>query len=179
MAYDILHFSVRPRFWGKSGFQPTGKDFLSPYAQVNIVFRYTPDEENGYNSTWAKVNSSEYDCVYAANSIEDIEDYQNNIVMEFEEPENDSDNGIVRFSSKNGKSYRDVFKKMYTSKSYTLLRYHEKFDVYQYREYLEWNPATIGILHHIELMRNNYGNSQYTNNSIFERCIEALDKFWH
>lgn len=179
MKYEILHFSVRPRFCGKSGFQPTKDTFEVPYAIVNIVFRAMPDEDDEMPNNWIKHSSSEYQEVWAAESIEAIEDYDNNTVTEFEPIKDDELFGRVVFKHMDGRSYEDIFKKGYTRKPYTLIRHIEKFDVYRYGEYIEWNPATIGILQTIEQIKNNYSGSQFTDACLFERCMEALDKFWH
>lgn len=58
------------------------------------------------------------------------------------------------------------------------LVYIPKFDVFQFREYLQYNPATQGIIQFIEELKSgcNYGIT--ANYSQFYSCLKALEGFW-
>ena len=169
--YQLLHFSVRPRFKGTSGFRPFSKIQLcssTPYAIVNIVFRAKVE------TPWVKHHRSEYREVYAADSMEIIEKYHDGIELNFND-----DNKQVTFGNKNNLSFGDVYKKRFTFELNPIVNYIEKFDVYQYREYVEWNPITIGIFQQIELLDIGAGTGMIVDDNSFERCLQALDLFWH
>lgn len=58
------------------------------------------------------------------------------------------------------------------------LVYHEKFDVFQFKEYLQYNPATMGILKFIDELKNDCSYGIAANYSQFYSCLKALEGFW-
>jgi hypothetical protein len=173
---EILHLSARPNFKGGSGFQKyNGNLFDSPYVSVNVVFR-CHDE---YAKQWAKKESEEYRKLFVTKSPELAEKYYSGLTTRFLKPEGDQLFGKMVFENSDNIKHSDVYFEAYEHNAYTMLQYIEKFDVYTYKEHIEWGPAVSGLLQELENIRNGCSTSMNSDSGNFSRVIKALDLFWH
>ena len=72
-----------------------------------------------------------------------------------------------------------LFVKGYTDNYASFLTYIEKFDVFRFHEYLQYNPGTIGILKFIDELKE--GEKRYgicCDYNQFYACLKSLEFFW-
>jgi hypothetical protein len=72
-----------------------------------------------------------------------------------------------------------LFVKGYTDNYASFLTYIEKFDVFRFHEYLQYNPATVGILKFIDELKE--GEKRYgicCDYNQFYACLKSLEFFW-
>ncbi len=84
----------------------------------------------------------------------------------------------VEFENNSGIDRESLFVQGYLDNFSPFLIYIDKFDVFQFREYIQYNPATTGIIQFIEELKHecNYGIT--ANYSQFYSCLKALEGFW-
>lgn len=167
---DILHFSVRPNFLGGNGIRV--QSGLSAYAIFNIVFRCNSENAKMY----AEKYSAEYRKVFAAESKERIEEYYENLELVFKEKSDIEGLGKVEFK---GIPREEVFKEMWIHETDQFISYIEKFDVYRYYQYIEWNQAIPGLIQELENIRNDNSRSMVADYCLFFNILKAIDIFWH
>lgn len=166
----ILHFSVRPYFLGGNGIRV--QRGFSAYAIFNIVFKC-----NGNNArNLAERESAEYRKVHVAESVEKIENYFDQLELVFHEKSEIEGLGKIEFK---GIPREEVFKEMWMHEPNQLVSYIEKFDVYRYYQYIEWNQATMGLIQEIENIRNGTSRSMVADYHHFFNILKAIDLFWH
>lgn len=162
--FEIFHFSYRPKI--KDGFG---------WYNVNLVFR-------AYDSmfkTWCLNESKEWREVSVTDNIEIAEKYFDGIRLDFgSKDEEEKLISKIHFHNDSGYKREDVFRVAYEHKINTLLDYKEKFDVFCFRDYIEINPATKGLIAYIEEMKFYPTNSRFKDYSQLFRTLKALDFFW-
>lgn len=159
-TFDIIHFSYRVR-------GILSKELESSMeAKVNIVFRI--DKEDEYLKRRCDRLSSEFSQVTTISSIDDYKTYLSNLeqITNLESWLNEND------------EYGKIFTNHYTVNDNPLLTYIPKFDVYCFREWVDWCPATQGIIKEIEFLRKENNWSSCSSGCHFLRCLQSLDIFW-
>jgi hypothetical protein len=58
------------------------------------------------------------------------------------------------------------------------MSYNEKFDVFRFHEYLQHNPATTGILHFIDELKEGKSYGICCDWNQFYSCLRSLEFFW-
>lgn len=162
--FEILHFSYRPKIWKESGYG---------CCRVNLVFRAYEE----YLFEQCMKESKEWYKTDITTDIEKAEDYLNNITIEFEEIENKKYGNVI-IGNKSGYKREDVFISGYEYRMNHLLKYNEKFDTFQFNEYVQMNPATKGIITYIEHIKVGICNSRFLDSFQLLASIRALDLFW-
>lgn len=158
--FEILHFSYRVR-------ETYTDELESPMeAKVNLVFKVI--DKSGYLNRRCERESSEISEVITLSSIEDYNNYVSNL-------EQVTDIGSW---CNEQKQYEKVFIKSYTINDMPLLTYIPKFDVYRFSEWVDWSPATQGIIEEIKLISQGENKSSSSIGCHFLRCLRALDIFW-
>jgi hypothetical protein len=157
MEFEITHHSYR--------FKATSKD--NKYGQwdyivYNVVFAaYDPNFKNMCLDL-----SSDWKRVLVAKDKEKAERYFDG--LEFE-------NGNI--VNKNGLERDKVFMKAWEHQLPHLV-YHEKFDVFQLRDYIQDNPATRGIIAYIEDLKNGISYGHFVPYSSLYSCVYNLQYWW-
>lgn len=157
---NILHFSYRVRgIYSKS----LG---TSMEARVNIVFKVINDDS--FMKKRCEYESLEIQKIQTLSSIAEYEKY----LSEVEEVKD-----ICEWI-KEDNTFDRVFKTSYKVNDNPLLTYIPKFDVYRFHEWVDWTPATRGIIKEIESLMSGDNWSSTTDDFQFLRCLRALDIFW-
>ena len=84
----------------------------------------------------------------------------------------------VKFKNNSGIDKNTLFVNGYLENISPFLVYHEKFDVFHFREYLQYHPATTGIIQMIEDLRNGRSYGIQASYSQFYSCLKSLEGFW-
>jgi len=71
-----------------------------------------------------------------------------------------------------------LFVKGYTDNYCSFLTYIEKFDVFRFHEYLQYNPATIGILKFIDELKEGKSYGITCDYNQLYACLKSLEYFW-
>jgi hypothetical protein len=84
----------------------------------------------------------------------------------------------VNLINNSGIDGESLFVEGYTQNFEDHIQYIEKFDVFWYRDYIQYNPTTIGILQHIDELKNGVCKGITAPYSQFYNCLRALHYFW-
>jgi Golgi nucleoside diphosphatase len=166
--FEILHFSYRPSICEKTGHS---------WYILNLVFR-------AYDEFFIKQclkESKEWTKIEVTTDIIKAQDYLDKLIIEFtdDKVEYNGEKAHKVIIDSNSEYKRDeVFIDGYEYHMNPLLKYKEKFDIFQYREFIQINPATKGIISYIEDIKASPVNSRFLDFSQFLCSIKALDLFW-
>lgn len=165
--FEILHFSHRTKICPETGHS---------WYILNLIFRAHDEffikQCLRESSDW---NKTEITC-----DIDKAKDYLDNIHLEFVNDTDYSDEHArkVVISSNSKYQKEEVFIQGYEYHMNPLLKYNEKFDFFQYKDYIQVNSATKGIISYIEEIKNGPVNSRFLDYCQFLCAIKALDLFW-
>lgn len=186
-GFEILHHSYRSKWAsGKKFAQNIGileddneNEFPDwQYFIYNLVFRATGEfremcitETKQWKETKFCIDPEKYD------------EYIKGVEHDFVEIECESYNGEPLYSwetiNNTGIDRSSLFMTGYTDNYSSFLSYNEKFDVFRFHEYLQYNPATIGLLKFIDELKE--GQKQYgicCDYNQFYACLKSLEFFW-
>jgi hypothetical protein len=182
--FEILHLSHRLRWASGEKFSDMMHESLDvdgeeaeeipdwQYYIFNLVFR-----ASGEFKDQCMLDTKIWKPGRVCLDTEKYEEYLCGIEFDFVEEEGTK---YHRVESKNtsGIDCDSLFVKGYEQVLSTFLRYHDKFDVFQYRDYLQYNPSTTGILLHLEELKNGIHKGITAEYSQFYGCLRSLENFW-
>lgn len=84
----------------------------------------------------------------------------------------------IGFKNNSGIDRDSLFVSGYIENFSPFLVYREKFDVFQFREYLQYHPATTGIIQLIEDLKNGRSYGIQASSSQLYSAIKSLEGFW-
>lgn len=166
--FEILHFSYRYRISSESGYS---------WYILNLVFRA---HEEIFKNQCLK-EASEWVKTEITTDIKKANTYLDNITINFDNDncdDNDKSLKLVTIGNKSPYKREEVFISGYEHHITPLLQYNEKFNVFQYKEYIQVNEATKGIISYIDSIKNGPLNSRFLDSCQFLCSIKALDLFW-
>ena len=184
--FEILHHSYRSRwasgkkFAEKLGITKEEDEFPDwQYYIHNLIFRATDDfkqmcleETKKWKKTQVCIDTEKYD-EYIDGLEHDFGDDREPVGEWNGEPTYEwktiNHSGIDRES---------LFVTGYTDNYSSFLSYNEKFDVFRFHEYLQHNPATTGILHFIDELKEGKSYGITCDYNQFFACLKALEYFW-
>lgn len=177
--FEILHHSYRVKCSSGEKLSDILEEEILPwkYYVYNLVFRASGElKEMCMNDTkkWKEgrvcIDTKKYD------------EYLNGIEFNWNHKDEIDVEGKsyipVTTINTSGIDKNSLFVNGYLENISPFLIYHEKFDVFQFREYLQHHPATTGIIQMIEELKN--GNSYGIQASYcqFYSCLRSLENFW-
>jgi hypothetical protein len=188
--FEILHHSYRmywasgKKFAEKIGIEEDeGDDFPDwQYFNHNLVFRASGEfKEMCLQDTKRWKESSV--CI----DIERYDQYIDGLDFDFGDEETREPVGEYNgqkyypldIKNNSGIDRDSLFVKGYTDNFSTFLSYNEKFDIFRFHEYLQYNPATIGILKFIDELKE--GEKKYgicCDYNQFYAAMKSLEFFW-
>ena len=185
--FEILHHSYRSRWASGEKFaeklgitKEEGEEFEDwQYYILNLVFRASGDfkqmcleETKKWKKTQVCIDTEKYD------------EYLNELEHDFcddREPVGEW-NGQPTYEWKtinhSGIDRSSLFVTGYTDNYCSFMSYNEKFDVFRFHEYLQHNPATTGILHFIDKLKEGKSYGITCDYNQFFACLKALEYFW-
>lgn len=183
--FNILHFSYREKWASGKKFAERinleGEHDEFPdwnYYICNLVFRATDEFREMCLQDTAKWKETRV-CI----DIEKYDEYLNGVTHKFVQVEGTSYNGEPLYEwetiNNSGIDKSGLFVTGYTDNYTSFLSYNEKFDVFRFHEYLQYNPATTGILKFIEELKE--GDKKYgitCDYNQFYSCLKSLEYFW-
>lgn len=178
--FEILHHSYRLRWAsGQKLAQILGEDDVPDwqYYTYNLVFRAKNEFKEMCMSDTLNWKDGRV-CI----DTEGYDKYIDGLSMSWDREEILHADGKpyheVKIENGSGIDRDSLFVKGKIENISPFLIYIEKFDVFQFREYLQYNPATEGILKFIDELKTgcNYGIT--ANYSQFYSCLKALEGFW-
>lgn len=162
MEFEILHHSYR--FKTTSDDNKYGK---WDYIVYNLVFAaYDPNLKQ-----MCLELASDWKRVLVTKDKDKAEKYFDGLVTV------ETDDGGVNYENKYGLERDKVFMKAWEHQ-FPHLVYHEKFDVFQLRDYIQDNPATRGIIAYINDLKNGISYGHFVPHSSLYACIHNLQLWW-
>lgn len=162
LEFEILHFSHKK----SSG-------IVYSWFDVNLIFRVYDDL---FKKQCLK-ECGEWVEAELTTNLQAAEEYMNGISLEFGEI-TEKGTGPVIIGNKSDYDRDDVFIKGHQHQT-PVLRYLEKFDAFQYREAIQVNAATKGIIAYIEELKGmNDWEARFTSSCQLMSSIRAMDVFW-
>jgi hypothetical protein len=183
--FDILHLSYREKwasgkkFAEKLNLEGETDEFPDwNYYICNIVFR-----ARGELKHLCMMECEKWKEIRVCIDTEKYDEYLQGVEHDFVEIEGSSYNGEPLYSwetiNNTGIDRDSLFVTGYTDNFSSFLSYNEKFDVFRFHEYLQYNPATTGILQFIEELKE--GKKSYgicCDYNQFYSCLKSLEFFW-
>jgi hypothetical protein len=187
-GFEILHHSYRSKWAsGKKFAEKLGitkeEDEIPDWQYYihNLIFRATDDfkqmcleETKKWKKTQVCIDTEKYD-EYIDGLEHDFGD------KETREPVGEW-NGELTYEWKtinhSGIDRESLFVTGYTDNYTSFMSYNEKFDVFRFHEYLQHNPATTGILHFIDELKEGKSYGITCDYNQFFACLKALEYFW-
>jgi len=177
-GFEILHLSFRKQeseafsgvpinfYHGNIVFRLTNEDAINRvkyYMEENEKLRVAPDED--------LLNSYYEDLHFVFDKSEELDE------------EKDGEKYTpLQILNKNGIKEEDVFIYAYRRNMMPLhdfIQYHEKFDVYQMREYFQDTPVVRGIIQYLQDMKDGKENpSRTVYHEQFLNTLENLCWWW-
>lgn len=178
--FEILHHSYRLKWAsGQKIAEILDEDEIPDwqYYVYNLVFRATGEfKEMCIEDTkkWKKgqvcIDTKKYD------------DYIDGIEIDWNKEEKIDVEGKsyipVELKNRSGIDRDSLFVNGYIENISPLLVYREKFDVFHFREYLQYHPATTGIIQMIDDLKNRRSYGIQASYSQFYSSLKALEGFW-
>lgn len=187
--FDILHHSYRlkwasgKKFAEKIGLDPDDAEECPDwqYYTHNLVFRASGDfKEMCLQDTqkWKEISV----CI----DTEKYDEYIDGIEFDFGDKETRKPIGEyngepyypLNMKNTSGIDRESLFVKGYTDNYSSFLTYNDKFDVFRFYEYLQYNPATTGILQFIDELKEGKSYGITCNYNQFYSCLKSLEFFW-
>lgn len=180
-SFEILHFSYR--HWPSYHEQGCYK--------INLVFRVWDMDENSYTKIKFLTESEEWRQTEIVQDLDLYRKYSDGLriinkktgqdlfeeLLEERTEESKKEYTIIDFVNDNDIEREEVYTKGYQENWNTMLKYIEKFDVFQFYEYFEINPASKGIIEYIEELRGIYNPDEYHADQLF-RALKSLELWW-
>jgi hypothetical protein len=188
--FKILHHSYRlywasgEKFAKNIGLtKEDGDDFPDwHYYNHNLVFRASGEFKDMClrdTQKWKEVSV----CI----DTEKYDEYIDGIEFDFGDKETREPVGEyngepyypLEIKNNSGIDRDSLFVTGYTDNYSSFLTYIEKFDVFRFHEYIQYNPATVGILEFIDELKE--GKSKYgicCDYNQFHSCLKSLEFFW-
>lgn len=182
--FEILHLSHRLRWASGQKFAEILNRGLGfgdeepeevpdwQYYTFNMVFRAFGDFKE-----MCMVDTKDWKPGRVCIDVEKYEEYIHGLDFDFVKIEG-SEYLSLEKKNTSGIDYKSLFVEGQEQVLSTFLIYREKFDVFQYRDYLQYNPSTVGILQHLEELKNGISNGITASSSQFYSCLKALNGFW-
>jgi hypothetical protein len=171
-GFEIIHLSFRKQ--ESEAFSGAPINFY----HGNIVFRLT--NKDAINRV--KYYMQENEELRVAPDLELMEKYYDDLHFVFDEPEElDEEDGKEKYTplkilNKHGIKDEDVFIRAHRRNMMPLhdfIRYHEKFDCYQMREYFQDTPVVRGIMQYLQDMKDGKPNPSRT--VYYEQFLNTLE----
>lgn len=179
--FEILHHSYRLRWAsGKKLAEILSEEEINDwqYFTYNLVFRASGDLKDMCMEDSKKWKKGRV-CI----DPEKYDEYIFGLEFDFSRKESEVIDSRtcypVKFKNKSGIDKESLFVNGYLENFSPFLIYNEKFDVFQFREYFQYHPATVGTIKFIDEMKN--GPTKYgitSESSQFYSCLKALEGFW-
>lgn len=153
--FEILHLSFRKKMSGSSYGGPVN------YYIGNIVFRMLSEE----GKSFLEHDLEEYEKVQVCLNPDLLKEYSNNLDLKFGKVDESTGLGTLDIVNTKGIQREDVYIDAYRRSSRPLngfLRYHEKFDCFQLREYFQDTPVVRGIIQYLYDMKDGKPNPSRT-----------------
>ena len=185
--FEILHHSYRSRwasgkkFAEKLGIPKEEGDEIPDwqYYILNLVFRASGDFGEMCLAETKKWKETKF-CI----DPEKYDEYINGLEHDFgddREPVGEW-NGEPTYEWKtinhSGIDRSSLFVTGYTDNYSSFLSYNEKFDVFRFHEYLQHNPATTGILHFIDELKEGKSYGITCDYNQFYGALKSLEFWW-
>lgn len=187
--FEILHHSYRLRWASGQKFaeklhlpKEEADEFPDwQYYTYNLVFRASGEfkkiclqETQKWKETSVCIDTEKYD------------EYIDGIEFDFGDKETREPVGEyngepyypLNMKNNSGIDRDSLFVKGHIENFSTFLIYIEKFDVFQFRDYLQYNPATIGILKFIDELKDGKSYGITCSYNQFYGCLKSLEFFW-
>lgn len=179
--FEILHHSYRVKWASGEKISQIVDEEVNDwqYYVYNLVFR-----ASGELKKMCIEDTKEWKKGEVCIDTEKYDEYISGIEFDWNKNENESElvNGKVcypvKFKNNSGIDRDSLLVKGYTQNISPFLIYHEKFDVFQLREYFQYHPATTGIIQLIEDLKNGYNYGIQASYSQFYSAIKSLEGFW-
>ena len=180
-SFEILHFSHR--HWNSYHEQGCYK--------VNLVFRVWDIDENSYTKIKFLNECEEWRRTEIVQDLDLHRKYSDGLrvinkktgkdlfeeLLEERTEESRKEYTTIDFVNDNNIEREDVFIKGYEENWNTMFKYIEKFDVFQFYEYFEINPATKGMIEYIKDLQKIYNPDEYHADQFF-RVLKSLQLWW-
>ena len=185
--FEILHHSYRSRWASGKKFaeklgipREEGEEFEDwQYYILNLVFRASGDFRKMCITETKKWKETKF-CI----DTEKYDEYINGLEHDFgddREPVGEW-NGEPTYEWKtinhSGIDRSSLFVTGYTDNYSSFLSYNEKFDVFRFHEYLQHNPATTGILHFIDKLKEGESYGITCDYNQFYGALKSLEFWW-
>ena len=175
-GFKIIHLSFRKKLSESMYGGPVN------YYIGNIVFRMTDPDAKRRMDYYLEKNEE----LRVAPDLELMEKYYEDLHFKFddEEEEDEEGNKFTRLDivNKNGIKDEDVFIRAHRRNMAPLhdfIQYHEKFDVYSMREYIQDTPVVRGIMQYLQDMKDGKPNpSRTVYHEQFINTLENLCWWW-
>lgn len=154
--FEVLHCSCR--------------NIRNSFYFVNIVFRPSTNDFRGM----CKLESDDWRITKATTEPEKVDEYFLNISIRRGEKVGE----LYQMDVKSNVDFEidDIYKSAYIINDKQLI-YNEKFDFYQYREFIMINSASDGIFNYIKELASLDSSSIFHGNQLLS-SIKALDFYW-
>jgi len=187
--FEILHHSYRMRWASGKKFaeklhlsKDEGDEFPDwQYFRHNLVFRASDEfKEMCLQDTqkWKQVSvcidTEKYDEYIAGTEFDFGDEETREPIGEY----NGQSYYPLNIKNNSGIDRDSLFIKGYTDNYSSFLTYIEKFDVFRFYEYLQYNPATIGILKFIDELKEGKSYGITCSYNQFYACLKSLEYFW-
>jgi hypothetical protein len=185
-GFEILHYSYRSKWASGEKFAKTlgmyDEDSDVPdwqYYVLNLVFRATGDFKE-----MCMLDTKDWKETKVCIDTDKYEQYLNGLTHEFSEDREPVGeyNGQPTYEwttvNNSGIDRSSLFVMGYVDNYSSFLSYNEKFDVFRVHEYLQHNPATIGILQFIDQLKEGKSYGVTCDYNQFYSCIKSLEFWW-
>lgn len=181
--FKILHHSYRTRwasgkkFAEKLGFEEEVEDWQ--YYIHNLVFRATDEFKE-----MCLLDTAQWRETRVCIDTKKYEEYLDGLKFNLDEDKVQVGewNGEPTYEWKpkntSGIDRSSLFITGYTDNYSSFLTYNEKFDVFRFHEYLQYNPATTGILKFIDELKDGASYGITCDYNQFYSCLKSLEYFW-
>lgn len=177
--FEILHHSYRIKWASGQKLSQIIKDDVEDwqYYIYNLVFRASGDLKKMCMEDTKKWKKGEV-CI----DTQKYNEYIDGIKLNFNDKEtklvdNEKCHPIT-ITNNSGIDRKSLFVKGYIQNISPFLIYREKFDVFQFREYLQYHPATTGIIQMIEDLKNKKSYGIQSSYSHFYSALKSLEYWW-
>ena len=185
--FEILHHSYRSRwasgkkFAEKLGIPREEGDEIPDwqYYILNLVFKASGDFREMCLAETKKWKKTQF-CI----DPEKYDEYIDGLEHDFgddREPVGEW-NGEPTYEWKtinhSGIDRSSLFATGYTDNYCSFMSYNEKFDVFRFHEYLQHNPATTGILHFIDELKEGKSYGITCDYNQFYGALKSLEFWW-
>jgi len=178
--FEILHHSYRVKWAsGQKLAEILDEDEVDDwqYYSYNLVFRASGEFKEMCMEDAKKWKKGRI-CI----DTEKYDEYIHGIEFDWNHNEEEDIEGKsyipVTTINTSGIDQNTLFVNGYLENISPFLKYHEKFDVFQFREYFQYHPATTGIIQMIEDLRNGRSYGIQASYSQFYSCLKSLEYWW-